>query len=333
MSIYEGIVNPNTIIREQFKTSPTSAGCALIAASTIKCPANIILKNITIHSSEDMVGKHAGIAVFEGTLSPIDKTNPVYTSVLFNNQSTASLDLNVHIENPYNVNALQIGLYPIDPFVLGTVFDITVDYIKALPSSLTAIDSTPYKESSNFRILRWDSVNQTMIDLTNQLKNNIPASDQISNTNTLLNDDNDAIYIGSTENINALFADVDVTGVQDMDVDFDITYLKNDNSWATYTITNESVSSAQTANSLFEYSGIIQIPSSIWATALRTQLTAVLTTIPKCSDPLYDYQKAIEDGNAYPIGMFYNPSRYWLRLKIANNAQYPLNLNALKLLK
>ena len=93
--------------------------------------------------------------------------------------------------------------------------------------------------------------------------------------------------------------------------------------WAAFQILDNS---ACIGGSSLRYSGIVEgagLASSTWAPTRMDPVTNILFP----NDPLSAYENDIIAGNTKPIGMFYNPQRYWARFNV------PLGMSDTVLLK
>lgn len=206
-------------------------------------------------------------------------------------------DVNSQTHDNYRAGYLYILIGA--TFATGATFRVTVDGFARIPSDLEGIDYSPYKNDKNFRALKLTSGDTKATDLTAMLAWNGPPTES-GDAPLCFGTTSDTMYFGSDKSFSALefqiYSGAQTTG------QFTWQYYRADTAtWTTFTPI-DNTSDGQATPGEFNYSGTFALPTLTgWGPA---QLS---------TDPLKQMIDEIIAGNQQPMGMAYNPSRYWIR--------------------
>lgn len=182
----------------------------------------------------------------------------------------------------------------------GATFTVLAQGTPRVSTKLDDVDTSIFRTDPNYKVLLLPSGATVATDVTALFKGN---AWQGANNTTVVGFNNvaDAIYIGSTTPFVNLRAQVNTNSLQVAGKQFLFKYWNG--AWANSNAL-DNTSDGQATPSNFSYpTGVIEIPSHAdWATS---QLSF---------DPYVIMMNAITSGTAAPIGMSYNPARYWMQI-------------------
>lgn len=200
----------------------------------------------------------------------------------------------VYFDDKYARPYLHIKLI-VQTSISNAKFQITVQGRKSFASKYTLTDITGVKKLKDYRVLK-SSTGGTYDITSNSMMNSSTDSSNFNLTTSQY------IMIGSENKIDHWDFGVSTGSTNAVSL---LGELWNGSAWSSFTVLdNTGAGSTQT----MRYSGVVEgygIGSSTWAT----------TTI--ATDPLTILQNNIINGDAVPIGMLYNPARYWTRFSIS----------------
>ena len=235
--------------------------------------------------------------------------------IFLNNTSfTGTGDLSVYTDDPYNRNYLHVKAVIPGGFSLPLKLQIAGQ--KLYPDTYIQTDKTSVTYLPDYSVVVGrnqsgaNGTGGTTFDQTDFARQTAQNSDR---NEFYINNANDYIYVGSTKKITLWDFKV---GTPSTTIGVLQGQLWNsvNNAWENFRVLDNTASS--NANTL-RFSGLVEglgIGSSNWGpTKLDSTLNSALT-----DDPATILERAILTGNHPPVGMFYNPSRYWVRFKVAS---------------
>jgi hypothetical protein len=208
-------------------------------------------------------------------------------------------------------------------FSNGDTFTVTAEGTQLAPYNLEDVDTTPFVGDNSWRIIRKDASGEGH-DLTQKLTRNgnpYGIGSEVDNSESFIAFDtaSDYLYIGSVRPwTKALFV---VPSYAQNATAATFAYY-NGSAWVTTTsIEDNTTASMGNVNSSLSYTGTIKVTS--WSGAVKTTLDF---------DPLTILQEDYDDFTLNiprPGGFFYNPERYWLRIKFSTITPSDLKLVAI----
>jgi hypothetical protein len=320
MDIFGGITNPNTIITASAtSTAISSAICQAVFITIPNWPANSIVTNIKVAQTNSTPSAITA-SIYEGAADTTIFANLIGDiSLTFDSQKTASASISSTVINPNKCNSIQVSLHTTSVFVQGTVFTVTLMGHKTQIDDVPEVDSTPWSGDKFTKILTYNGTNQTMTDITKNMLNGWINTEDTRESITVCDSASGYLYIGTTTPLPTLYFSVDSTTLQTETTTADIEYLSTSNTWISLRdsfINALSISSSQKpsggvygySSRLFEYGGLVDF-ISVGTTPALTQLN-----LGTAIDPGYTLEQSIIAGTTPPLGMFYNPNRYWLKI-------------------
>jgi len=303
MSVYAGIVNPKKVLRSTVTTPPTLSGCTNLYV-TVPWPSYSTIENIIVSANENFSDLILSV-LSNGAAYRAASTDDAQQYILSQEiQDSGSVQWYKFSPNTLTVDAYRAGYTYLNlnssmAMTTGTIFQITVEGYARIPSELEGIDYAPYKNDKNFRALKLTSGDTRATDLTAMLAWNGPPTES-GDAPICFNSTNDTMYFGSDKSFSALefqiYSGAQTTG------QFTWQYYRADTAtWTTFTPV-DNTSDGQATPGEFNYSGTFALPSLTgWGPA---QLS---------TDPMKIMIDEIIAGTRLPMGMSYNPSRYWIR--------------------
>lgn len=151
---------------------------------------------------------------------------------------------------------------------------------------------------------------ESITDVTNLFSNAYGVLS--SSVNILLNSYGNVLFIGASKPINKLLVNL-VSSQYNMCriLYYNGSYFSNLTPIVSNTMGHSYVEGDEFLD--FVYSGVITlpVPSNIIPCQLTNDVIASLLPDSTKEDPMYVMQKDITNGDAFPVGMFNNPDRYW----------------------
>lgn len=339
MSLYGGIVNPNTNIRaSQTSSKVDSTNCSVIFLSIPNWPAFSTVQRIIVTRNNDTMAAVTA-TLYNGPANDGVFDNLVGTDTLtFNTQGVQSIAVNYPIINPTKCDFIEVSLHAANgSFAKDATYTVELIGIRNMSNSASDVDTVPWKKDAFARFITWNHANLLVTDITHKMFNSWLSSEDTSDSTTVCETIYDCFYIGTSTPLPSLYFSIDATTKQvsaSGSTGVAIDYLDTAGNWtsligngttASSYIAETSTSSSQKHstgtyvpyNSLLEYSGIIKFvtASTLSVPAAKTQL---VTTFGSPShdvvDPYYTMGQEINAGTNYPIGMYNNPNRYWIRI-------------------
>jgi len=301
VSIYAGIVNPRKALSSTVTSPPALAGGTAMYV-TIPWPSYSTVERIVISSNETFSGMTVTL-LSDGAAYRAASTDDQQQYILDKlTQSGGAVqwyefDVNSQTHDNYRAGYLYILIGA--TFTTGATFRVTVDGFARIPADLEGIDYSPYKNDKNFRALKLTSGDTKATDLTAMLAWNGPPTES-GDAPVCFASTSDTMYFGSDKSFSALefqiYSGAQTTG------QFTWQYYRADTAtWTTFTPI-DNTSDGQATPGEFDYSGTFALPTLTgWGPA---QLS---------TDPMKIMIDEIIAGTRQPMGMAYNPSRYWIR--------------------
>lgn len=304
MSHYAGIVNPKKALRETVATTATAASASEIYV-TIPWPTFSTLERLVVASTQNfsnMVIEALTDAGAYRAAASAAKPTFVTGKVTQSGSATNWYDFTSTMQTEDAQRAgylyLRISLSS-GTFTTGTVLTVTAEGYGRLPVSINDMDRAPWRSDQHFKVLRLTSGATEASDLTAETGYNLQPL-QIGQGPTTWASSSDTLYIGSDRTFDALEF-VIASGAQAAASAFTYAYWDG-STWTTFTPL-DNTSDGQGTPSRFSYSGTVGLPSlSGWAPR----------QIPE--DPLKIIIDQIVAGTRQPMGMAFNPDRYWIRI-------------------
>ena len=327
MDIFSGITNPNTTITaSQTSTAISGSICQAIFVTIPNWPANSVITNIKVVQTNDTQTAITA-SIYEGAADTTVFKNLIGdTALTFDTQKTASAAVNITVLNPTKCNFIQVSLHTTTAFTNGATFTVTLTGHKLQIDAVPEGDATPWSGDKFTKILTYNGTTQTMTDITKEMTHGWINTEDTRTSITVCDSASGYLYIGTTTPLPTLYFDIDSTTAQTETTTAQIEYLST-TTWTSLkgtgiaggtSINALSISSCQKptggnyafANRLFEYSGLLDFVDS----TLNPAPTATQLNVGTAIDPGYTLEQSIIAGTTPPLGMFYNPNRYWLRI-------------------
>ena len=219
------------------------------------------------------------------------------TSGIAHSAAFWSIDPALFVEDKYARPYLHVKLN-LGSNISGAFFTMTAQGRKAISTKYNYADSNGLLKLNDYRVLRSSSAGGT-VDVSNFALSN----SSVSTSNFAISASTDYIYVGSDKKIDHWDFGVAVGSTNAGVLTGE---LLTSATWKGFTVLDNTANSPLSS---LRFSGTVEgygIGSSTW-------LPEVLSV-----DPLTDLENDIKNGDAYPIGMLYNPPRYWVRFKVAS---------------
>ncbi len=301
MSIYAGIVNPRKALSSTVTSSPALVGGTAMYV-TIPWPSYSTVERLVISSNE----------TFSGLTVTLLSNGAAYRAASTDDQQQYILDrlaqaggavqwyefdVNSQTRDQYRAGYLYLLIS--GTFTTGATFRVTVDGYARIPAETEGLDSTPYKDDNNFRVLRLTSGDTKANDLTSVLAWNGPPTPN-GDSPICFASTNDTLYFGSDKVFSAL--DLQIASGSQTTGQFAWQYFKADTGTWTSFAPIDNTSDGQSTPGEFNYSGTLALPTlAAWGPSQITQ------------DPLKQMMDEILAGTRLPMGLAHNPARYWIR--------------------
>ena len=326
MSLMSVLANQSRTLRatEKSTVSAVSAAAMFVTLSgwtsaallsRIRVASTAAVTNPTITILSDAAGYRAAITADKSKFILAQRTATVSALTYF------EIDFDeAYVEDALRAGCLYVMISAGSAFTTGTVFTVTAEGRAQQPSTRTDSDRTGVRLDKSFRVLRTDGATNLTSDITKGLLNNSDPY-TIGGANESLRLDflsatSDVVYVGSVDPITALAFILPDVSKQAATNGLTLDYW-NGTAWTTATFL-DNTSDGQTSPSTMSYSGTVAIPAiSAWR---KSQLSI---------DPMKIMADSIDAGTSYAMGSFVNPSRYWLRIKMASQSA-PLKVVSLR---
>ena len=303
MSQYAGIVNPKKALRETVATTATAASASEIYV-TIPWPAFSTVERIVVASTQsfsnmviEALTDAAAYRAAAGSAKPTYVTGRVVQA----GSATTWYDFtsNFQTEDAQRAGYLYLRIsLSSGTFTTGAVLTVTAEGFARLPVSINDMDRPAWKKDPQFKVLRFTTGAAVAEDLTAETGYNLQPL-QIGQGPTVLASTSDTLYIGSDQTFDALEFII-YSGAQPAASVFNFAYWNG--SWSSFTPL-DNTSDGQGTPSRFSYSGTIGLPSLSGWTPRQID-----------EDPLKIMMDQIIAGTRQPMGMAFNPDRYWIRV-------------------
>ncbi len=253
----------------------------------------------------------AGWAAASGTPAKLPFIESTGSAVMASNIAQFQWTSGFYYRDSYRTNCLYLN-FGNNSFTAGDTFTVIVEGEQMAPYSIADNDTTPLIGDNTWRILRVDSSNN-VYDLTQQLTRNgnpygLGSTLENSESFTAFGAASDYLYIGSKRAWSSAMFLVPSYSQNRTAVTFATT--ADGSTWNTTSNIEDNTSAMMNTVSCLSYSGVIKVTS--WSGAAPVKLSIDPMTVAE--NNYNDFTQNI----ARPGGFFYNPERYWLRMKFSS---------------
>lgn len=223
----------------------------------------------------------------------------------------------INWQDALHSNCLNLSVSMAGSIPTGATFTLDIEYVPLQEFAVPGSESTGIRGDSTWRVLRQpNSGNAT--DISAELKQNGNPYGLGADNNSLavavLTATTDKIVIGSAQRFSRILVHPHASYYQAAGKTLTAEYW-NGSAWTALPQVLDNTSDLQSTASTFSYAGTISFNApGDW------------TPIKFATDPMTVYETDILAGNTYPIGMFYHPYRYFIRLTIGNTPTTPLRV-------
>lgn len=189
----------------------------------------------------------------------------------------------------------------------------TITGRKAYPSSYETADKTHIEVNKNYSVILMkktaSGLGNTISDVTKAAIGNAVNVDNTSEFN--IDDARDYVYVGSTNFVDHWEFQVGTASTNAGALSAEIW---NGSAWKGISLLDNT--SSDGSGSL-RFSGVVEGAGLATSTWVPTKLDAALSaSLP--TDPATTFENKIKAGTTFPIGMFNNPARLWVRFTVAS---------------
>lgn len=306
MSQYAGIVNPRKALRESVTTTQAVLSPAATEIYvTIPWPVFSTVERIVVAATsnfQNLVVESLTDAAAYRDAASADK--PMFVTGRYTQSGSATnwyaFDATTfQTEDARRAGYLYLRLsVSSGSFTGGIEIQVTAEGYARLPVSINDMDRAPWRKDPHFRVMRLVSGATVAEDITAETGYNLQPM-QIGQGPTCFASDTDELYIGSDKRFSSLEF-VIASGAQPTTSSFTYEYWDG-STWSSLTPL-DNTSDGHIGG--FSYSGTVGLPDlSDWSPTHVDE------------DPVKVMMDAIVAGTHPPVGMSFNPPRYWVRIR------------------